>query len=147
MALDACVRALVAQAEIVEVGAQPCRVPRDGGRDAVEAVVLVVPPTGPVPEVGGCAEVVTGGATRSESVRAGLAAIPADVDVVVVDTAEADFALLQSYAGRLDADVVAIQEVDGELAAARVKVMPVEQLAARQSARYLIDTIIARKDG
>jgi endonuclease/exonuclease/phosphatase family metal-dependent hydrolase len=31
-----------------------------------------------------------------------------------------DFALLQRYAQRLDADVVAIQEVDGELAAARV---------------------------
>lgn len=38
----------------------------------------------------------------------------------VVPRAEADFAALRRYAARLDADVVAFQEVDGPLAAARV---------------------------
>src|SRR5215207_6370116 len=52
-----------------------------------DGVVLVVPP-----DVVGDAErevtaVVAGGATRSDSVRNGLAAVPADVDVVVVHDA------------------------------------------------------------
>ena len=52
-----------------------------------DGVVLVVPP-----DVAGDAEpdvttVVAGGSTRSESVRNGLAAVPADVDVVVVHDA------------------------------------------------------------
>lgn len=37
-----------------------------------------------------------------------------------VKRSEADYALLRKYAERLDADVVALQEVDGEAAAARV---------------------------
>lgn len=51
-------------------------------------VVVVVPPgeeTGPVP--GGADHQVPGGATRSESVRRGLAAVPEDATVVLVHDA------------------------------------------------------------
>jgi len=55
-------------------------------RRACDAVVVVLPPgehwTGE-----SVTAVVEGGATRSESVRAGLAAVPDDVDVVVVHDA------------------------------------------------------------
>jgi endonuclease/exonuclease/phosphatase family metal-dependent hydrolase len=47
---------------------------------------------------------------------AGHPALPRGVHI----RAPADYALLQRYAERLDADVVALQEVDGRLAAARV---------------------------
>jgi endonuclease/exonuclease/phosphatase family metal-dependent hydrolase len=47
---------------------------------------------------------------------AGHPAIPRNVP----RRSEADFARLRDYAARLDADVVALQEVDGRLAAARV---------------------------
>jgi 2-C-methyl-D-erythritol 4-phosphate cytidylyltransferase len=48
-----------------------------------DGVVLVVPPARAGDEEP-CAVVVAGGATRSESVRAGLAAVPEDASVVVV---------------------------------------------------------------
>lgn len=56
----------------------------DEARAVADGVVLVVPPERvdePEPAVD---EVVAGGATRSESVRNGLAAVPDDVDVVLV---------------------------------------------------------------
>jgi 2-C-methyl-D-erythritol 4-phosphate cytidylyltransferase len=54
-------------------------------RSACDGVVLVVAPgVDPQVEVDRC---VDGGATRSDSVRAGLAAIPDDADVVVVHDA------------------------------------------------------------
>ena len=53
----------------------------DDARDACDGVVLVVPPDRP--EDG----TVAGGATRSESVRNGLAAVPDDADVIVVHDA------------------------------------------------------------
>ncbi len=49
-----------------------------------EGVVLVVPADSDVTEYPGCDLVVTGGPTRSESVRAGLAQVPGDVDYVLV---------------------------------------------------------------
>ena len=55
-------------------------------RDACDGVVLVL--TDPEAWDGAHADVVvTGGATRADSVRAGLAAVPADADVVVVHDA------------------------------------------------------------
>src|SRR3954470_3768432 len=51
----------------------------DDARAACDGVVVVVPPG----ESGG----VAGGATRSESVRNGLAEVPPDVDVIVVHDA------------------------------------------------------------
>jgi 2-C-methyl-D-erythritol 4-phosphate cytidylyltransferase len=56
--------------------------------DAVsEGVVLVVPPDRPL-----SAAVVAGGATRAESVRRGLLAVPADAEIVVVHDAARPFA-------------------------------------------------------
>lgn len=58
-----------------------------GARAAGDGVVLVVPPDrAGAPEPGADA-VVVGGATRSASVRAGLAAVPGDAAVVVVHDA------------------------------------------------------------
>ena len=59
----------------------------EAARNASDGVVLVVPPErldGDWPAVD---HVVAGGATRSESVRAGLAAVPADAEVIVVHDA------------------------------------------------------------
>lgn len=55
-------------------------------RSACDGVVVVLPAGAEWPNPGGVAT-VPGGATRSESVRAGLAAVPADTDVVVVHDA------------------------------------------------------------
>lgn len=63
----------------------------DGCRDACDGVVLVVAPE----RVGDDEKadvVVAGGATRSESVRAGLAAVPPDADVIVVHDAARPYA-------------------------------------------------------
>jgi 2-C-methyl-D-erythritol 4-phosphate cytidylyltransferase len=58
----------------------------DACRAACDGVVLVVPPDR-VGDEEKADVVVAGGATRSASVRAGLAALPADADVVVVHDA------------------------------------------------------------
>jgi 2-C-methyl-D-erythritol 4-phosphate cytidylyltransferase len=63
-----------------------------GARDAVDEVVVVLPPgraSGP--------HEVTGGATRSESVRCGLAAVPPEVDIIVVHDGARPFASLALY--------------------------------------------------
>ena len=52
-----------------------------------EGVVLVVPPDTAGRREAGVDAVVPGGATRSESVRAGLAAVPGEADVVLVHDA------------------------------------------------------------
>ncbi|HYI62566.1 MAG TPA: 2-C-methyl-D-erythritol 4-phosphate cytidylyltransferase [Acidimicrobiales bacterium] len=53
-------------------------------RAATDGVVLVVPPDRAATAEPGADVVVAGGATRSASVRAGLAAVPAEAEVVVV---------------------------------------------------------------
>lgn len=93
-------------------------------RSAVDGVVLVVPsadaaPTGadlPVPGATGAAAlgascVVAGGATRSESVRAGLAAVPDDAAVIVVHDAARPLAEPALFASVVDA--VRTGDVDG----------------------------------
>ena len=59
-------------------------------RSVAEGVILVVPPDHDAPEEVDI--VVNGGATRSDSVRAGLAAVPEDTDVVVIHDAARPFA-------------------------------------------------------
>ena len=59
---------------------------------ATDGVVLVVP-TADVEREGG----VAGGATRSASVRAGLAEVPSDVDVICVHDAARPFATVDLY--------------------------------------------------
>jgi 2-C-methyl-D-erythritol 4-phosphate cytidylyltransferase len=55
--------------------------------EATDGVVLVVPPDRVDDPEPGATVVVAGGATRSASVRAGLAAVPADADVILVHDA------------------------------------------------------------
>ena len=61
-------------------------------RSVADSVVLVVPAAHLEAETPAADVVVAGGATRSESVRAGLAAVPAGADVVVVHDAARPFA-------------------------------------------------------
>ncbi len=61
-------------------------------RSVADGVVLVVPASHLGDEAPAADVVVAGGATRSESVRAGLDAVPAGADVVVVHDAARPFA-------------------------------------------------------
>jgi 2-C-methyl-D-erythritol 4-phosphate cytidylyltransferase len=79
-----------------------------------EGVVLVVPPADVAQEGG-----VAGGASRSASVRAGLAAVPDEADVICVHDAARPFASVEVYerviaavAGGADAAVPAIAVAD-----------------------------------
>ena len=84
----------------------------DAARDRAEGVVLVVPPERAGDDEPGTAAVVPGDATRSGSVRAGLAAVPPEADVVLVHDAarplapaEVFDAVLAAVAGGADAAV------------------------------------------
>ena len=59
----------------------------EAARGACAGVVVVLPPADVGIEVTGADEVRAGGLTRSDSVRAGLAAVPAGADVIVVHDA------------------------------------------------------------
>jgi 2-C-methyl-D-erythritol 4-phosphate cytidylyltransferase len=59
----------------------------DAARAHCDGVVLVVPADGVADEAGRADHVVAGGASRSDSVRRGLAVVPADAEVVVVHDA------------------------------------------------------------
>lgn len=84
-------------------------------RGVADGVVLVVPSpegtTGPTFDGAdaGADRVVTGGTSRAASVRAGLAAVPADADVVVIHDAARPLAqpwLFSAVVAALDADGV-----------------------------------------
>jgi 2-C-methyl-D-erythritol 4-phosphate cytidylyltransferase len=76
----------------------------DGARAACHGVVLVLPPEDVAGFAASSADaVVGGGATRSESVRAGLAAVPARADVIVIHDAARPLALLGLWSAVLDA--------------------------------------------
>ncbi|MEI7753561.1 MAG: 2-C-methyl-D-erythritol 4-phosphate cytidylyltransferase [Actinomycetota bacterium] len=67
-------------------------------RDASDGVVLVVPEADVIIEDG-----VAGGRTRSESVRNGLAAVPADATIICVHDAARPFASAELYAQVINA--------------------------------------------
>jgi 2-C-methyl-D-erythritol 4-phosphate cytidylyltransferase len=83
----------------------------DAARGVADGVVLVVPdlddPTGSseasAASAAGADRVVTGGASRAASVRAGLAAVPADAEVVVVHDAARPLASRSLFAAVVDA--------------------------------------------
>jgi len=91
----------------------------DAARTTCGGVVLVVHPdrvADPEPQADA---VVAGGATRSESVRAGLAAVPADAELVVVHDAARPWAdatlwrrVLEGLRSGADAVVPAVPVVD-----------------------------------
>ena len=64
----------------------------DAARSVAAGVVVVVPEAEATTREPGADVVVPGGATRSASVRAGLAAVPADAEVVIVHDAARPFA-------------------------------------------------------
>jgi 2-C-methyl-D-erythritol 4-phosphate cytidylyltransferase len=70
----------------------------DTAREASDGVVVVVPPAD-IPVEGG----VAGGQTRSESVRAGLAAVPPGATIVCVHDAARPFASSQLFAAVISA--------------------------------------------
>jgi 2-C-methyl-D-erythritol 4-phosphate cytidylyltransferase len=74
-------------------------------RHSAEGVVAVVPDGGP-PVIAGADVVVTGGATRSESVRRGLAQVPHAAEVILVHDAARPLAT----AALFDAVVAAVRE-------------------------------------
>ncbi len=81
----------------------------DAARSVCDGVVLVLP-AGEVGEEFGADVSVAGGPTRSDSVRRGLAAVPADAEVVVVHDAArplADPALFAATVAALDDPSVA----------------------------------------
>jgi 2-C-methyl-D-erythritol 4-phosphate cytidylyltransferase len=92
----------------------------DGARAACRGVVLVVPPGDVAGLSGSRADVVVGGgATRSESVRAGLQVVPSRADVIVVHDGARPLALgrlwssvLDAVAGGADGAVVGVPVAD-----------------------------------
>ncbi|MDP9075479.1 MAG: 2-C-methyl-D-erythritol 4-phosphate cytidylyltransferase [Actinomycetota bacterium] len=74
-----------------------------GARRCCRGVVVVVPTADVVVPVAGADAVVGGGATRSASVRAGLAAVPGSADVIAVHDAARPLATDAIWAAVLDA--------------------------------------------
>ena len=75
----------------------------DAARSVSEGVVLVVPPDAVGRAEHGVDAVVPGGATRSQSVRAGLAAVPPEADVVLVHDAARPLASVELFRAVIDA--------------------------------------------
>jgi 2-C-methyl-D-erythritol 4-phosphate cytidylyltransferase len=71
-------------------------------RSVADGVVLVVPEDGPAAPATGADRVVTGGATRTESVRAGLAAVPDDASIIVIHDAARPLATGALFAAVVD---------------------------------------------
>lgn len=89
----------------------------DGARSAADGVVLVVPAERAHEPEAGVDVVVAGGATRAESVRAGLAAVPLDAEVVAVHDAARPLASARLWS----AAVAAVREgADGAVPGVRV---------------------------
>ncbi len=72
-------------------------------RAACDGVVLVVSPDRAADPEPGADQVVPGGSTRSESVRAGLAVVPADATVIVVHDAARPAATAPLFLAVIDA--------------------------------------------
>ncbi|MGH9157051.1 MAG: 2-C-methyl-D-erythritol 4-phosphate cytidylyltransferase [Acidimicrobiales bacterium] len=106
-------------------------------RPVADGVVLVVPPGG-VPEVDGdhpspVDAVVEGAATRSGSVRAGLAAVPDGADVVVVHDAARPLAAVEHF----EAVVAAVQAgADGAVCA-----VPMSDTVKRVAGGVVVETL------
>jgi 2-C-methyl-D-erythritol 4-phosphate cytidylyltransferase len=75
----------------------------DAARATSDGVVLVVPADMLDRERAGLDAVVAGGVTRSESVRRGLAAVPAEATIICVHDAARPFATFEDYRRVIDA--------------------------------------------
>ena len=116
-------------------------------RTVADGVILVVPDDGstgavdPLPAPGatgdaayGATTVVTGGATRADSVRAGLAVVPADAAIVVVHDAARPLAAPDLFAAVVDA--VRAGDVDGA-----VPVVPVADTLKQVRGTRVVATV------
>ncbi len=108
-------------------------------RAACDGVVLVVPDNGPSSEVDrsfryGADRTVAGGETRSESVRAGLAAVPDDASVIVVHDAARPLASVALFTAVVDA--VAVDGIDGA-----IPVLPVGDTLKRTAGGLVVCTV------
>jgi len=103
--------ALLADRPVAEWAVAACR-PSSSG------VVLVVPPENAKGPDHGADVVVEGGATRSESVRRGLSAVPDDADVIIVHDAARPLASQALFRAVLDA--VTMGGADGAIPALAV---------------------------
>jgi len=115
-------------------------------RPSSAGVVLVLPASGSAGDASagdGTAEqephgadvVVTGGATRADSVRSGLAAVPADADVIVVHDAARPLASPALFAAVIEA------VVDGGADGAVPGVTPSDTIKAVDSSGQVITTL------
>jgi len=107
----------------------------DAARSVAEEVVLVLPEAAldEPSRHAGCAVVVAGGATRAASVRAGLAAVPASVEIVVVHDAARPLASPLLFA----AVVAAI----GAGADGAIPVVPLADTVKRVAGGRVVETV------
>lgn len=101
-------------------------------RESCDGVVVVLPEDAQWNAPGGV-DVATGGATRSDSVRAGLAHVPIDADVVVVHDAARPLASRRLFA------LVVGAVVDG--ADAAVPALPVVDTIKRVRDEHVVETV------
>ena len=105
----------------------------EAARAVSEGVVLVVPPDSAARREPGVDAVVPGGATRSESVRAGLAAVPGEADVVVVHDAARPLAAIALF----EAVVAAVAAG----ADAAIPAIPVSNTVKRVEGERVVSTV------
>ena len=114
-------------------------------RSVADGVVLVVPADTAsdegLPKPGasgdagfGATHVVTGGATRSASVRAGMAAVPMDADIIIVHDAARPLAGVSLFAAVVEA--VRTKGVDGA-----IPVVPVSDTLKRVEDGRIVETV------
>lgn len=108
----------------------------ESARSVSQGVVLVLPSDHPIAHEDGVDAVVPGGATRSASVRAGLAAVPPEAEIVVIHDAArplAPVSLFESVVAAIDAGA------DGA-----VPGLPVFDTLKRVDAGRVLDTVDRR---
>ena len=105
----------------------------EAARAVSEGVVLVVPPESAGRREAGVEAVVPGGSTRSESVRAGLAAVPGEADVVLVHDAARPLASI----GLFEAVLVALAAG----ADAAIPGVPVANTVKRVKGKKVVGTV------
>lgn len=105
----------------------------DAARQACDGVALVVAPELVAQAEPGADLVVAGGATRSASVRCGLAAVPTDAEVVVVHDGARPLAGAKLFAAVLEAVRAG---ADGAVCA-----VPVADTVKRVEAGRVVDTV------
>jgi 2-C-methyl-D-erythritol 4-phosphate cytidylyltransferase len=106
----------------------------EAARAVSEGIVLVVPPDAASRREPGVDAIVPGGATRSQSVRAGLAAVPNEADVIVIHDGARPLAPVSLF------DAV-VAEVDRGADAAIPGVVPASTIKRIDKKRRVAETL------